>query len=186
MANPLLDHVAPEYLARRTQVLEIVDKLSTFERLSEIVQADFVALGADRLPAGWQDTAVKVQLQFGWADARERLPEVRGSAETELPAVCQRCLEPCTLSLSTSFRMLLLNSKDSRSIDDALEVWGVEENKLRPLDVVEEMLVMAIPLAAMHTSDDNCIQLPGSEKAEEKPNTIRPFADLKAQIEKSR
>lgn len=186
MANLLLDPVAPDYLARRNQVIESVEKLSTFERLADIVREDFDALAADRIPADWQQSPVTIRLQFGWADARERLPELRGVATARVPAVCQRCLEPCTLSLSADFRMLLLDSRNAQSVNDALDVWGVDENKLRPLDVVEEMLVMEMPMAAMHESLDDCIRLPDPVSDDRTDDTVRPFADLKARIKQSR
>ncbi|MCB1845750.1 MAG: DUF177 domain-containing protein, partial [Halioglobus sp.] len=186
MANLLLEYAAPDYFARRNQVVEIIEKLLIFERLSGIVREDFEALAADRIPADWQQSPVAVSLQFGWADARERLPELHGAASATMPAVCQRCLEPCTISLSANFRVLLIDSKNARSVDDALDVWGIDENRLRPLDVVEEMLVMELPMAAMHESMDDCIRLPDTVSKERSSDTVRPFADLKARIEQSR
>ncbi len=186
MANPLLDRVAPDYLARRKQVIENVEKLSTFERLTAIVGEDLQALDAELIPKDWQDSPVSVCLRFAWADARERLPEVRGWAEATVPAVCQRCLEPCTLSLRAELKMLLLDSADAQSVDDALEVWGLTDGKLRPIDVIEEMLVMAMPIAAKHESVGDCKQQSVADEPIEVKDTVRPFADLKAQIEKSR
>jgi uncharacterized metal-binding protein YceD (DUF177 family) len=50
------------------------------------------------------------------------------------------------------------------------------------LDLVEEALIMAMPYAAMHVDDDVC-RGPG-EKVSEPGDKTRPFAALKAQMEK--
>ena len=82
--------------------------------------------------------------------------------------------------------MLLLDSADAQSIDDALDVWGLTDGKVRPLDVIEEMLVMALPMAAMHESAAECGMQPVPDETGRQADTVRPFADLRAQIDKSR
>lgn len=188
MANPLLLRMAPEVLARRKQVIESIDKLSSFERLTDIVAKDLQALDAAGEVPDFRGTPVKTWLEFGWADAQERWPRVQGTVSMTLPAVCQRCLELCGVELEVEIDLLLIKSSDTRSADDALEIWELEHSELRPLDIVEEMLVMAVPLAPKHATLAEC----GMEVAsadDSGANTqekIRPFANLKKQFEQSR
>jgi len=57
----------------------------------------------------------------------------------------------------------------------------LDEGTLRPLDLLEEALIMAIPLAAMHVDDAVCKQ--AAEIAEAVTETTQPFAMLKSQME---
>ncbi|MGB5247864.1 MAG: DUF177 domain-containing protein [Woeseia sp.] len=188
MANPLLLRMAPEVLARRKQVIESIDKLSCFGRLSEIVAKDLEALGPGQSPPDVRGTEVRTWLEFGWADAQERWPRVHGKVATRLPAVCQRCLEPCEIDLDVAVNLLLVKSRDTRSADDALEIWELEGSELLPLDLVEETLVMALPLAPKHETLADCgLQVSSQEEAPANTQEkIRPFANLKEQLKQPR
>jgi len=184
MANPLFAHLEPGLLARQRQAIELVEKLSTFGRLAAIVEADLEgrsgAGGADEFRA----RPVNVDIVFGWADAREELPKVSGRVWTALPMTCQRCLERCELELRADIDLLLLPASDARSAGDALEVWELDSDRLRPVDVIEEMLVMQMPLAAMHADPADCGKL-AALRDEMSGDTVRPFADLKRKMERS-
>ncbi|MDZ7643346.1 MAG: YceD family protein [Woeseiaceae bacterium] len=182
MANPLLDRAAPEQLARNRQAFEIVENLSTFEQLAAIVAADLGTLGADNRPVSWRDTPVRVALQFGWADAREVLPQLTGTVQTRVPAVCQRCLQPCEIPLDLALALLLLGPDAVQTADVALESWELDEDTLRPLDVVEESLIMALPMVARHDSTSECGTLATGAGEVPAPDTVRPFAGLKARM----
>ena len=60
------------------------------------------------------------------------------------------------------------------------EVWELTEETLRPLDLVEEGLIMAMPFSAMHTDSVDCSRLEMKTESEQK--TTMPFADLKSQM----
>ena len=116
MANPLLSRVAPDILARKAQAFEIVENLSTFERLAAVVAEDMARLDAGQVPAEWRKREVEVRLEFGWADARERLPRVTGSVATTVPLQCQRCLDCCDIRLEAALDLLLVASDETGAI----------------------------------------------------------------------
>lgn len=181
MANPLLERAPPKVFAERGQLIENEEKLELFPRLSEVVGDDLRRLAGESMPGAWRQSPVAIRLAFGWADTAHDLPVLEGHAAAEVPAVCQRCLEAFDLRLEADLRLLF--SGPGRSTDESLdyEVWELEEPLLRPLDVVDETLVMAMPLAAMHSSPADCGPL--AEKAKvEKEAQVRPFADLRAQM----
>lgn len=187
MANPLFDRVLPKELASLGQVIEVKGKVSDFNRLVEIVEADLAAVSEDVRPRRWRAAPVDIRLEFAWVDAPQEIPAVTGRVSAQLPAVCQRCLEAFELTLDASLSMLLVRPdvESGESPDPAeYEVWELEEETLRPLDLVEESLVMALPLAPTHESRDSCGTLV-EEIAESGSETTRPFADLKSQLEKS-
>ena len=180
MVNPLLERAPPKAFAERRQVIEKQEKLEIFPRLSEVVGAHLRQL--DEAPAQWRQSPVAIRLAFGWADTARDLPVLEGHAAVEIPAVCQRCLERFELELATDLRLLF--SGPGRSADESLdyEVWELDERLLRPLDVVDEALVMAMPLAAMHEAQADCGPLAEQATVEKEEAQVRPFADLRSQM----
>ncbi len=185
MANPLLDRVLPEELAERGQVFEFEGKVEDFRRLIEIVEADLKSVAVQIRPREWRAAPVNIRLGFGWADARREIPTLEGEISTDIVAVCQRCLEPFNLALETTLKMLLLKSADATTrVPDEFEIWEVDGDEVRPLDIVEEALIMALPLSAMHQSRDLCGPL-AVNVTDENKETARPFADLRSQMNES-
>jgi uncharacterized protein len=180
MANPLLERAPPKAFAERGQIIEKQEKLELFPRLSEVVGDDLRPL--DAAPGAWRQSPVAIRLAFGWADTERELPVLEGQASTKVPVVCQRCLEPFGLTLETDLRLLF--SGPGRSVDESLdyEVWELDEPLLRPLDVVDEALVMALPLAAMHESEADCGPLAEQARVEKDEAQVRPFADLRSKL----
>jgi uncharacterized metal-binding protein YceD (DUF177 family) len=86
------------------------------------------------------------------------------------------------LELSADLRLLFAGEETQAADESGFEVWELEEETLRPLDIVDEALVMAVPLAVLHEDDETC-RAP-DKVVEERRDTIRPFAALKAQMEK--
>ena len=76
--------------------------------------------------------------------------------------------------------MLLLALDETVEGFEDHEVWELEESKLRPLDVVEEMLIMALPFSAMHIDLPSCKAL--SVEADDQEDRTKPFAALRAQM----
>jgi len=153
-------------------------------RLAEIVREDLGSVAAEKRPRGWQAAPVNIRLGFVWADARREIPALEGEISTNIAAVCQRCLEPFDLPLNTTLKMLLLKSAEAATTQDEYEIWEVEGDAVRPLDIVEEALIMAMPLSAVHPSRELCGSLAKTVTEEEK-KTVRPFADLRSQMNKS-
>jgi len=180
MANPLRDRRTAAEWAAAGQVIEIAEKLSGFERLTLVVEADLAALDPAKMPAHWRDSLIVGSLDFGFADARRRLPSVHCQLAATLDAVCQRCLESFELSLETEADLLLLGQEETAEGYENHEVWELEEIELRPLDIVEEMLIMALPFSAMHVDLASCKALLAEPDQQEEKT--KPFAALRAQM----
>jgi uncharacterized protein len=179
MGNPLRDRRTPPEWAASGQVIDFKDKVSGFEQLEAIIRGDLETLDPDKLPSGWRESEISGRLSFGFADAQHGLPMVEVEVSGTIDAVCQRCLGPIRLPLSIELKLLFAGD-ESTTTDGGFEVWELEEETLRPLDIVEEALIMAMPLAAMH-EDEKChgpdVEDSGTEQK------VRPFAALKAQME---
>ena len=183
MGNPLHERRTAAEWSAASQVIEIAEKISVFEQLSQVVEDDLATLDADKIPADWRDTQVTGRLEFGFADAQQQLPRVHCRVATNAHAVCQRCLEPFRLPLEAEADLLLLDLEQDVDGYDDHEVWELEEKLLRPRDIVEELLIMALPFSAMHTESAACRTLSAeSEGSVEKMTT--PFAALREQMAK--
>ena len=75
MGNPLQDQCTAIELASSGQVIEISTKISYFDSLSSIIEADLAALSPDKMPAGWRDRDIHGELQFGFGGIEKNLPE---------------------------------------------------------------------------------------------------------------
>jgi len=177
MGNPLQQRRTPQELAAVGQVIEIKNKVSDFERLGEAIARDLRALHGDNPLPAWRDSLVCGRLNFGFADAQGKLPAVRGHAAVDVWAVCQRCLRPFSLPLRVELRLMF-----GDVAADGYEHWELDDGTLCPADLVDEALVMALPFAAMHDADNDCVAL---TVAGEKPAPMKtPFANLKTQMGK--
>lgn len=182
MANPLFARILPKEAAALGQLIECKGEVGEFERLVEIVEADIAALSAELQPQNWRAASVDIRLEFAWADGLEGIPAIYGRAAAQLPAVCQRCLQVFDLSLDTAVSMLLVTPAESADVD-RFELWELADETCRVLDIVAEALVMAMPLAPTHEPGESCAGMT-IEKTDSGPETVRPFADLRSQLEK--
>lgn len=189
MGNPLRDRRPLAELAGQGQVIEITEKVGDFARLAGIVERDLAALDPDKLPRNWRDSAVTGRLVFGFIDAQKQVAVLEGEVAVTVEAVCQRCLEPFRLNLCSELHLLPVVSGDSALADDGFaddgfEVWELEDDTVCPADIVEESLIMAIPLSAMHDSGETCRNF--DAEASDATQTTRPFAALKSQLDENR
>ena len=191
MGNPLQERRTAAELASVGQLIEFAEKISSFEGLAAIVEADLAALDPDKMPSGWRDSVISGQLTFGFVDAAGGVPTVSGIATAEVDAVCQRCLEPFRLTLSIEPNLLLLNAEQADDGAEDLEVWELDEAAIRPQDIVEELLIMAMPFSAMHDNMAECRAFESvnaqdealSDKVTE--DLVQPFAALRSQMKQN-
>lgn len=181
MGNPLRERRTAAEWAVSGQVIEIAEEIGNFEQLSAIIDADLAALDAARMPVDWRTSAVEGRVEFGFADAQQLLPTAALGVATTVDAVCQRCLEPFRLPLEAEANLLLLELEQTADGYDEYEVWELEETQLRPLDIVEEMLVMAMPFSAMHVDPASCRVLAPVTQVPDQETTT-PFAALREQM----
>ncbi len=180
MGDPLRDRRPVNELVRDSQTIEITEEISAFERLAAAVQADLEALEEGSDAGNWRETRVSGWLQFGHSDAHPGARVLEGQLDVELPATCQRCLGLMRLPVSTELAYELKGPDDvPEAGHEGLETWELDEALIRPIDIVDEALVMALPLVAAH---DDCVEVDASEQ---KATTTTPFASLRAQMEEA-
>jgi uncharacterized protein len=76
---------------------------------------------------------------------------VTGACELVIRPICQRCLGRVDLDLRCELRLALIGSEsEADDLPEDLDPAVVEEDRVRPLDLVEEELLLALPLVPMH------------------------------------
>lgn len=181
MGNPLFDRSAPSELSAAGQVIDFSEEISSMGRLEAAVESDLAALDAAKRPAGWRSALASGRLNFGFSASQPGIPSLEIAIEATVDGVCQRCLAPLRIALQVESRFLLVGVGDRVQDEDGTETWELDEATVRPIDIVDEALVMALPLSARHEDCETGIV---DEAIPE--DTIRPFADLRSQMEKDK
>jgi len=124
--------------------------------------------------------SVYAELHFSIGERGRRM--IEGSVDAQLAVACQRCLKPLELTLADDIRLALVQDEEAAAkLDDEIEPWIDAEYRLDPANIVEEQLLLAMPLAAYHDESECQIELSSSNatgvlSAEREPS---PFAILK-------
>jgi uncharacterized protein len=143
------------------------------------------------------DGVVRATVDFARVDG---VPRLHVGADVEVTLICQRCLQPMQLLLEGESQVALVeNLAQADALPEDVEPVWVESRRVDLREVVEEELLLALPLVPMHEDgDDECgaaadvagaVGMPmvaaRSEGSDEdavegdvEPVTQKPFAEL--------
>lgn len=118
-------------------------------------------------------------LEFGRDDVL-RVSYVELSITTELPLTCQRSMQRFLLPVSVVQRLgLIRDEEEESSLPEEYEALLVpEDGELRPLDLVEDELVLAVPVVPL-SPDGEAVNRDWAP-TEEETSKANPFAALAA------
>ncbi len=140
--------------------------LSELKRLGELLQLDDAGVGGR-----------SIAVTFEFSRSGFDVPMLTGQLQTSLELECQRCLKPLEFTMELDFRLLIDASDEilSNSSEDTLYS---DDGYIDIAEVVEDELILAIPLVAMH-EDTACNEnWRDSELPAETPMKENPFAVL--------
>jgi uncharacterized protein len=128
-------------LAEREAVLSGEIGLRQLARLREILHSDRGSIQASLKFHRQTNRSVTVDLSF----------------ETVLELTCQRCLEPVVRSVSerSSLTLLAPESMDSRVAKEG-EAVVLTEGRLNPAELIEDELIVSLPIIPRHAEIDEC------------------------------
>lgn len=112
----------------------------------------------------------------------EKRPIVKGSIDAELQLYCQRCLESMRFVVSAAFALGLVESlEEAAGLPDTLEPLWVEEGELNLADIVEDELILAVPVTPRHVESECSVSMGEFELPKgEEPTRDNPFAVLES------
>ena len=128
---------------------------------------------------------VDVSLHFGVDAMHYRV--MRGNVTAQVMVRCERCLKSMQVEVVADVNVgLVKNHKQAKALPEEYEPLLLESDEPISLTgLVEDELILSLPIAPRHESKDTCINMDeykaGEEAQEEKKN---PFAALAALKEK--
>jgi len=105
----------------------------------------------DRLPSLLVEGvfSVNAELRFSIGDRGRRM--IEGNVDAQVSVACQRCLKPLELTLADDIRLALVQDEEAaEKLDNGIDPWIEAEYRLNPAQIVEEQLLLSMPLAAYH------------------------------------
>jgi len=167
-----LDHLDAAAFAKANATIEGQDPLSAFERLAHEAQAP-----VDAMTVSWYAEGEHVA-EVGGADHLWLHVE----ADARVPMICQRCLQVADIALQVerSFRFVKDEATAEVMDDEAEEDLLALSKEFNLRELIEDELLMALPLVPMHDECPEEMPMEASsadfeQASTEKPN---PFAVL--------
>lgn len=163
--------IAPFKLARQGQTLKGAIEMSGMERLAE-AQSD-------------ANGEINVELQFGVDEQGTCF--TRGHLSTTVQLICQRCMKPIALPIETGVSLgFVTNDDQAGNLAQGFEPYIVDDEIVTLADIVEDELILALPIVAMH-EEQGCepvleqlqTEAEQIEQTEDKPNPFAVLSDLK-------
>lgn len=179
MSTPLPEYIDILRMARQGRKLSGRLPLGKMPRLKQSLVIEANDDGA----AGFAN----IEAEFGIDD--EQVVFIRGTAQASVTMICQRCLEQMQVDLSADF--LLAAVEDEARIERLPEQYEplLISGKSDSLSgIIEDELILASPLVALHSTDQCTVKSPveimdtengkAQDKEKESENLNNPFSVL--------
>ncbi len=120
--------------------------------------------------------SVMVKLQFGMD--HQGIKFMTGHFESRLTLECQRCMGLFEYEVENDFTFAILTSeKEAKTLPATYDPLFVHEGMLNVADLIEEELIVSLPIVAMHSIEQCKVKLPFSSHSNEAQNVEKenPF-----------
>ena len=142
MSTGLPESLDPWRAARSGLLLTGEVALSAFARLSDVIVSSAACA-----------RVVQYQLQFA-RDSQGRFL-LTGRIQTQLPLQCQRCFGVVDVAIDVPVQLALVKTEAAaEALPTALEPLLVNDDAVAPLLVIEDELLLALPIVARHQDGD--------------------------------
>lgn len=165
LKGPIPPHVDPRKLADRAATLAGELQLSQLKRLADPLE----------------DDQGVVRARFAFGRDEQRTAVIRSQLDVEVKMICQRCLEPVVLPIHSECDYAVVNEgASSQHLPKGYDVLEVGEDPLDLLALVEDELLLALPIVPLH--DPEICQPPVGpdepEPSEDEVTRSNPFSVL--------
>jgi uncharacterized protein len=163
--GPIPPHIDPRKLADRAVTLKGEMPLADFPRLCDAVAESTGVVGAELLFE---------------RDARGAVV-IHSNLDVEVKMVCQRCLELVSLPIhsETDYAVVKVGA-NTQSVPKGYDVLEVGEDPLDLMTLVEDELLLALPIVPTHAHED-CQPPAGADEPESSEDEVlrsNPFSVL--------
>lgn len=134
-ASPLLPFVDARKAFRHEQTVEGFLPLQTLQNLSAMLT----------------DSEGRAHAVLRFYIDQDRRRRIDGELQATVNVQCQRCLEPVQITLSEHFELAVVSTEArARDLPASLDPWLSDEETLSPADIVEEQLILCMPIVSTH------------------------------------
>src|SRR3990167_1520864 len=167
MEKYIPEHVEPYRLAEQNLHLDGLVKLADMQRL----KTSCLSVGGDE--------NVAAHLHFGVDE--QKLPYVKGHLQVNLGLQCQRCLDRFTYEIISDFALGIVKSMDEeKSLPEQYEPAMVREGQLALRELIEDELILNLPIIPRHEPDVCEVKLPHAEAGWNESESENPFRVLQS------
>lgn len=139
MSGSLHGWFEPHVLGERKARLEGEIPVAKLQRIRDLLACD--------------QGSVRAKLNFDQLGSEAVLLEL--SATTELTLTCQRCLEPFVHPVRVETKLALVEM-DLGSSPEGYETYEVGGDRINPVNLVEDELIVMLPLVPRHPEREAC------------------------------
>lgn len=167
MSEPLVTHLDPAMLADRGRTVRGHVDVTRFRRLADMLAST--------------DGRIEAELRFAIDEQQRRV--LHGHLRGNLWLTCQRCLTPFALPVDQAVELVMVGSAaEADLLPDEIDAVVIgEQREVHAVDLIEDELILALPLIARCGRGDDCTvaaQLLDADSVEAAVATQRPFAGL--------
>lgn len=122
---------------------------------------------------------ISIVLNFQYDD--QHRPMILGKIQGQLALLCQRCLQPMQYPLQREVVLFILKTGQSdEGLPESADFLTLEQNSLSLWDLVEDEVILSLPIVAMHEQcPHNEYSLPDDIAQADRPNPFQLLAKLK-------
>jgi len=158
------EHIDPYRFAEQSLGLDGDVNISEMHRLSANV--------VDK------EGAVKVSLTFGVDE--QKVTFLRGQLQANLKLQCQRCMKSFNYEIISNFVLGIVRTlEEADQLPDTYEPALTKDNILALRDVIEDEIILNLPIIPRHEVADCEVKLPLKDKDWETTKNENPFQVLK-------
>jgi len=183
MSNLLLHTISLGKPFDGKYVIDCESKISEFEKLVQILTDGQKNLDSLVKKDIWLKEKVHVRLDFETNKHDTSIFKATGTLKTRFYLTCQKCLKLVDRGIEIPVKLALHNKSNERHNIHGYECWELDGNSIKTLDLIEELLIIAIPLYIKHNVDEDCVSLSAIDF--QKQQVTLPFADLKNRVKKN-
>ncbi|CAN5907436.1 YceD family protein [soil metagenome] len=132
--DELPEYIYPARLAGQGRRLRGLMRLANMARLAEWIET--------------RDGSVAVEAAF--FDTDEGLHRAHGEVSGTLTVRCQRCMEPMELPVRSGLKLQFVEEASKIEPEDDYEIVRMTRGPTSLLEVIEDELILALPMAPMH------------------------------------
>ena len=148
-----------------------------FAQTQQALAGEINVYSCDRLAETLLPSSTDAYIHFKLTGAAKQLrnPSLHLHIEAKLPVTCQRCLDEMLLNINLDFNYIICNALPTEIDENDDTDWLEAAPEMNLQALIEDELLLAMPIAPMH--DHDCSKQ--SMQSGEKPH---PFAVLKGLI----